>query len=154
MSDDTEQCGEIKNDGEPCVFTPKYEDGKCGIHSDKSGTKQGRDSKFANCEDDILDAADSYLNHEQIANSGGVVKQTMYNWFDEHPGFLDSFNRVRAKAADRLIQRGLDPHDEIDMKFVRFLLERSFKFIKTERREHEHAGEDGGPIEVNIGGDE
>ena len=153
MSGEQEQCGTIKNDGEPCTFTPKYDDGKCGIHSDQSGTDQGRDSKFDDCKDDLLEAADSYLNHEQIANAGGVVKQTMYNWFDEHQGFLDSFKRVRADAAQNLIKRGLDPEDDVDMKFVQFLLERSFKFIKTERKEHEHSGPDGGPIKVHIGGD-
>lgn len=151
MSDD-EQCGEIKNDGEPCDYPAKHEDGKCGIHTKEN--KQGRPSKFEDVKDDLLDAADSYLNHEQIANAGGVTKKTLYNYFDAHEGFLHSFKRVRAESANALIQRGLDPTDEVDMKFVQFLLERSFKFIKTERKEHEHSGPGGGPIEISIGGDD
>lgn len=34
MSDDI--CGEIKGDGETCTFTPKYDDGKCGHHTDET----------------------------------------------------------------------------------------------------------------------
>lgn len=135
MSDD-DVCGEIKNDGEPCDYTPKYDDGKCGIHTDETAD-QGRPSKFEDVKDDLLEAADGYINLKQVANKGGVHKATLFRYLDEHEGFCDRFKRARGNAADRLVQRALDPDDEIDVSFARFLLERSFKFIKTERQEIE-----------------
>jgi len=144
MSDD-DVCGAIKNDGEACTFPSKYDDGRCGIHSEHNDSSGGgRPSKFTDCREDLLDAADSFKNVRQVANSGGVDESTLYLYLDEHDQFSKSFKRARAKAADRLIQRGLDDDDDIDMSFVRFLLERSFKFVKTERKEI--SGPDGGPI--------
>ncbi|MFW6435997.1 MAG: hypothetical protein ACOCY1_06400, partial [Halovenus sp.] len=75
------------------------------------------------------------INLKQVANKGGVSRSTLYKYLDEHEDFSDSFKRARGKAADRLVQRALDPDDDIDVRFARFLLERSFKFIKTERQE-------------------
>jgi len=95
----------------------------------------GRPSKFERVKDDLLEAADGYINLKQVANKGGVSRSTLYKYLDEHDKFSDSFKRARGSAADRLVQRALDPEDEIDVTFARFLLERSFKFIKTERQE-------------------
>jgi len=153
MTEDT--CGEIKNDGEPCEYTPKCEDGKCGIHTEETDTDDGgRPSKFENVREDLIEAADGPLNLKQVANKGGISRSTLYEYLDEYEEFSDSFKRARASAAERLTQRALDPEDAIDISFARFLLERSFKFIKTERQElnatHEHAGEGGGPVEISI----
>ena len=136
MSDDAE-CGQIKNDGVRCDYPAKHEDGRCGIHSKHSSFHSGggRPSKFNEVRDDLIEAADSYLNHEQVAGKGGVAKKTLYTYFDEHEEFLHSFKRARADAAQRLIDEALDPDSDVDMKFAKFLLERSFKFIKTERKE-------------------
>ena len=95
----------------------------------------GRPTKFERVEDDLLDAAKSFLNLKQVANKGGVARSTLYKYLDEHEEFSDSFKRARGDAADRLVQRALDPEDDIDVTFARVLLERSFKFIKTERQE-------------------
>jgi hypothetical protein len=133
---DEEVCGAIKNDDEPCDYTPKYDDGRCGIHTDKTETDPGgRPSKFDEVKEDLLDAADGYINLKQVANRGGIHKSTLFRYLDEHEDFCDRFKRARGDAADRLVQRALDPRDEIDTSFARFLLERSFKFIKTERQE-------------------
>jgi len=135
MTDD-DICGEIKNDGQPCEYDPKYEDGKCGIHSEYNDTDPGgRPSKFEEVKDDLLEAADGYINLKQVANKGGISRSTLYEYLNEHEEFSDSFKRARGQAADHLVQRALDPDDEIDIQFARFLLERSFKFIKTERQE-------------------
>jgi len=129
-------CGETKNDGEPCEYTPKYSDGKCGIHTEETDENPGgRPSKFERVKDDLLDAADGYINLKQVANRGEVSRSTLYKYLDEHEEFSDRFRRARGEAADRLVRRALDPDDEIDTSFARFLLERSFKFIKTERQE-------------------
>jgi len=102
---------------------------------DDDGSGKGREPKFERVKDDLLEAADGYINLKQVANKGGVARSTLYKYLDEHEEFSDSFKRARGSAADRLVQRALDPDDEIDVTFARFLLERSFKFIKTERQE-------------------
>jgi len=135
MTDD-DICGAIKNNGEPCQYSPKYADGRCGIHTKEKDTDPGgRPSKFDDVKDDLLDAANSFLNLKQVANKGGISRPTLYEYLNEHEEFSNSFKRARADAADRLVQRALDPDDDIDVRFARFLLERSFKFIKTERQE-------------------
>ncbi|UIP00346.1 DNA-packaging protein [Halobaculum sp. CBA1158] len=150
MTED-EECGALKNDGERCEYTPKYPDGRCGIHTDETDTDPGgRPSKFEAVKDDLLEAADGPLNLKQVANRGGIARSTLYDYLDEHEEFSDSFKRARGTAADRLVSRALDPTDEIDTTFARFLLERSFKFIKTEKQEVELSGQGGGPIEVAI----
>jgi hypothetical protein len=128
-----EICTATKNDGEPCTYTAKYDDGKCGIHTEAN--TQGRPSKFDEARDDLLEAADGFLNLKQVANKGGISRSTLYKYLDEKPTFSDTFKRARGRAADRLVTRALDPDDDIDVQFARFLLERSFKFIKTERQE-------------------
>lgn len=134
MTDDS--CGTTKNDGEPCDYAAKYDDGRCGIHTEETDTEAGgRPSKFEDVKNDLLDAADGFLNLKQVANKGGIHKATLFRYLDEHEEFCDRFKRARGDAADRLVQRALDPEDEIDIQFARFLLERSFKFIKTERQE-------------------
>lgn len=147
MTDETEICGSADTEsGEPCQ-TPAH---LCQWHSGGPTPDGGRPSKFDDVEDDLVEAAKSFLNHEQVANKAGVHKDTLYRYLNNRPDFSDSFKRARAEAAEQLIQQALDPEDEIDMGFARFLLERSFKFIKTERREH--AGKIDG-FEVVIGGD-
>jgi hypothetical protein len=127
--------------GEPCE-TPEH---LCQWHnSDADSPDNGRPSKFGDARDDLLEAADSFKNIKQVANSGGIDESTLYRYLDEYPDFCKSFKRARADAAERLIQRGLDQDDDIDMSFVRFLLERSFHFVKTERKEI--SGPDGDPI--------
>jgi len=140
MTDDI--CGSTDTEsGDPCQ-TPAH---LCQWHnSDTEGPDNGRPSKFGDTRDDLLNAADSCKNIKQVANAGGVGESTLYEYLNSHPDFSESFKRARARAADRLIERGLDPEDEVDMSFVRFLLERSFQFVKTERKEI--SGPDGNPI--------
>lgn len=138
MSEDI--CGSTDTaSGEPCE-TPVH---LCQWH-DSGDSDAGRPSKFGDARDDLLNAADSFKNIKQVANAGGIDESTLYRYLDDYPGFCKSFKRARADAADRLIQRGLDEEDDIDMSFVRFLLERSFHFVKTERKEI--SGPDGEPI--------
>lgn len=135
MTDDV--CTATLTDGSPCTYRAKYDDGKCGIHTDETppGDPGGRPSKFDDVEADLLEAADSYVNLKQVANRGGIHKSTLFRYLDEKQQFCDRFKRARGRAASRLVDRALDPDDEIDIQFARFLLERSFKFIKTERQE-------------------
>jgi hypothetical protein len=46
MSESNDICGEEKNDGTTCTFSPKYSDGKCGHHTETKETNTGRPSKL------------------------------------------------------------------------------------------------------------
>lgn len=104
----------------------------------------GRPSKFDESAPKILEAAkgetgeaSEFLNITQLAGAGGVSATTLYRWLEEHDEFRESFTRARQNAANQLVARALDENDEVDRHFVRFLLERCFQFIKTERHEVE-----------------
>lgn len=141
MTDDNEDiCGVETATGDPCQRPAGWgtdsDIGPCKTHDPSLTTETGRPSKFDDVVENLLDAADSPKNMRQVANAAGIHEDTLYRWLNEREEFSESFKRARARAADRLIQRALDPSDEIDRGFARFLLERSFQFIKTERHEH------------------
>lgn len=125
MSD--EQCGETKNDGEPCPYPPKHDDGKCGIHTE--GNTQGRPSLLDEYKGDILDAAREGLTYEGIARVAGIGVSTLHDWRDQYDGFSEALERARARGERELIQ-------EADAEFV---LERSYDYVK--KQEIEHSGD-------------
>lgn len=136
-----EICGVTKNDGEPCEYEPKYEDGKCGIHSDHNDRTPagGRPGKLDDHWDDILEGARQSMSIEGCARLAGVTEQTLHNWLNENEEFFESFNRARAEGELDLIQN-------VDDAGSRFLLERSYGYTKTEERQITGGG--GGPVEV------
>jgi transposase-like protein len=95
-----------------------------GGDSDAHG---GRPSLLDEYEDDILDAARMGLTYEGIARVAGIGVRTLHDWRDEHDEFSQSLERARAKAERDLIQ-------DADSEFV---LERSYGYVKTEKREVE-----------------
>lgn len=122
---DTETCGAIKNDGEPCEYRAKYGDGRCGIHSEETGDTQGRPSQLEKYKDDILDAAEQGLTYEGIARVAGVGVSTLHDWRDRYESFSESLKRARSKGERELI-------DDVDAEFV---LERSYGYTKTEQHD-------------------
>jgi transposase-like protein len=138
-----EQCNATKNDGEPCEYTAKYDDGKCGIHSDHNENTPagGRPSTLAEHEQDILAGARQGMTLEGCARLAGVDESTLHRWKAQHDEFRKSLKRARAHGELQHLQSVNDAGS-------RFVLERSFGYVKTEKREHEHSGEDGGPIMV------
>jgi|APHM01.1.fsa_nt_gi hypothetical protein len=126
---DSERCGEIKNDGEPCEYSPKYEDGKCGIHSEHNErTPEGRPSKVAEHEDDLLTGARQGMTLAGCARLAGVAEKTLHDYLNRNEGFRKSLKRARAQGELQHIQSVNDAGS-------RFILERSFGYIKTEKRE-------------------
>ena len=87
----------------------------------------GRPSKLEEYKDDILAAAEQGLTYEGIARVAGVGVSTLHEWRNQHDQFSESLERARARAERELIQ-------EVDPQFV---LERSYDYVKTERREIE-----------------
>lgn len=64
----------------------------------------------------LQDCKDSYEDNKRtvelptvggFALMVGVNKQTLYNWADKHPEFLDSLNKIVEEQQKRLINQGL-----------------------------------------------
>ena len=85
----------------------------------------GRPSKLKEYEDAILDAAREGLTYEGIARVAGVGVATLRAWRDEHDQFSAVLERARSEAERDLIQ-------DVEAEFV---LERSYGYVKTEKRE-------------------
>lgn len=136
MTDDV--CGAETNAGDPCQNPA----GSCPHHE-----HGGRPSKFTEERvETLLDAARSGMTVEGCARAAGIGESTLHDWRNEHSEFSEAFNRARAEGERRLV-------DDVAADDPKFILERSYGYTKTEKREVEHTGEGGGPLEVIIGGD-
>ena len=137
----TETCNATKNDGNPCEYAAKYEDGKCGIHSEHNERQDpgGRPSLLDEYEDDIMVGARQGMTLEGCARLAGVAEKTLHSWINQNEEFRKSLKRARAQGELKHLQ-------SVNDRGSQFLLERSFGYVKTEKREI--MGEDGGSIDV------
>ncbi len=133
-----ETCTAVKNDGEPCTYTASYDDGKCGIHTDEKDNI-GRPSEVEKHTDDILVGARQGMTMEGLARLAGVAEKNLYAYLNKNPEFRKSLKRARAQGELKHLQ-------SVNDRGSQFLLERSFGYVKTEKREI--MGEDGGAIDV------
>ena len=136
-----ETCKATKNDGDPCEYAAKYEDGKCGIHSEHNERQDpgGRPSLLEEYEDDIMVGARQGMTLEGCARLAGVAEKTLHSWINQNEEFRKSLKRARAQGELKHLQ-------SVNDRGSQFLLERSFGYVKTEKREI--MGEDGGSIDV------
>ena len=142
MSDSVEQCGHIKNDGEACTYTPKYDDGKCGVHSEHNENGPGRPFAISKSNhEDILEAARMGASKAGCARAAGVDKASLLRYLDSHPDFRTAFTRARHQGEQRLLTGPLyedkDAIRQMDGQHARFLLSTSFDYKKTEKKELE-----------------
>jgi hypothetical protein len=138
MSEDI--CGATKNDGEKCDYTPKYDDGKCGLHTDEKDN-MGRPSEVAKHTDDILVGARQGMTMQGLARLAGVAEKNLYEYLNRNPEFRKSLKRARAQGELKHLQSANDNGS-------RFILERSFGYTKEQK--HEVTGEGGGGIVFNF----
>jgi transposase-like protein len=124
MSED-DICGAPTAEDEPCQ-NPATEGDSCWLaeHGGDSAPS-GRPSLLEEYEDDILAAAREGLTYEGIARVAGIGVSTLHDWREEHPQFSEALERARSQAERDLI-RDVDPE---------FVLERSYGYVKTEKRE-------------------
>jgi len=140
MTDD-DICGSTDTtSGEPC----QNPTGSCPWHDTDEVPDTGRPSKFEDYREAILNAAQEPIKTRDVARTAGVGKSTLYAWLDEYDEFSDAFERARSEAARTLVERGLNDPD-VDHATVRFLLERTFDYTKTQELE---VGGDGLVINV------
>ena len=138
----TETCNATKNDGDPCEYAAKYEDGKCGIHTDHNPRQDpgGRPSLLDEYEDDIMIGARQGMTLEGCARLAGVAEKTLHSWINNNEEFRKSLKRARAQGELKHLQT-------VNDRGSQFLLERSFGYVKTEKREI--MGEGGGAVKVD-----
>jgi transposase-like protein len=132
MTEQTDICGADTTGKEPCR-NPAGENGRCWIpsHQPDAGedvqNPHGRPSKLDEYEDDIIEAAREGLTYEGIARVAGIGLSTLNDWRDQYDDFSAALERARSHAERELIQ-------DVDPEFV---LERSYDYVKTEKREVE-----------------
>ena len=108
---------------------------------------------------------------EEIADFFGVVRQTIDNWQDAYPGFLDAITRGKTEAdanvAGRLYERAMGyTHPEVHIstyegEVIQTPITKHYppdtqaaslwlrnRQPKKWRDRHEHTGADGGPIKT------
>jgi len=136
-----ETCVATKNDGDPCEYAAKYDDGKCGIHTDENPRQDpgGRPSLLEEYEDDIMVGARQGMTLEGCARLAGVDESTLHRWITDNEDFRKSLKRARAHGELTHLQ-------SVNDSGSRFILERSFGYYKKEKRELEHSGEVSGSL--------
>lgn len=134
MNDET--CGWETPNG-PCQ-NPPTEGETCWIpsHGDPDAENpQGRPSLLEEYEDDIYAGARQGMTLEGCARLAGVDESTLYRWIDKYEDFRKSLNRARAHGELSHLQ-------SVNDSGSRFILERSFGYVKTEKREISGEGDD------------
>lgn len=155
MTDENDICGAETGEGGECE-NPAGENGRCWIpsHTDPDAENpHGRSFTITEDDhDDILEAAREGKSESGCARAAGADWHSLDRYLDAHSDFRRSFAHARAQGESDLIAGGLrDP--DVDSSMAKFLLASSFDYVKAEKRELEHSGEGGGPLEVVIGGD-
>lgn len=129
MTDETERCG-YDLDGQPCQLPASRDDGRCHHHTgiEEERARGGRPSQLEDVYDDVMDAAERGLTYEGIARVAGIGLSTLNDWRDKHDEFAQELEQKRAVGEMRLVDRVVEEKPE-------FILERSYDYIKTEKRE-------------------
>lgn len=153
-------CGyEGTTTGEPC----RNPADSCPVDSHsqtRTDGAGGRPSKFTDERAmDAIRAARDGLSEAGCGRAAGVSHTTIARWKDKNPTFEDgsgethefraAFRRARNAGEEKLVTGGLTNPD-VDSSMAKFLLSTSFGYVKTEKRELEHTGEDGSPLQVVI----
>lgn len=89
-------------------------------------------------------------SHAQIASELDVCRQTLHNWADQHPEFLDAITHARELSQawweDRA-QEGLVMREFNAALWAKSMAAR-FPDDYTDRNKTEHTGPNGGPMQV------
>lgn len=142
MTDD-DICGHPTADGSPCQNPPT--DGDSCYLNEHGGdaAPSGRPTKLDEHRSDIMGAAREGMSIQGCARVAGVAEKTIYNWINNYDGFASDFRQARAEGE-------LDHIRNVDEKGSQFLLERSFGYTKTEKKEVEHSGRIDGDRELSV----
>jgi transposase-like protein len=134
MADDT--CGAETRNDEPCQH-PTTDDGdpdRCWIdahnEADVEADQPGRPSLLEEYEEQILTGARQGMTLEGCARLAGIDESTLHRWKNKYDDFRKSLRRARAHGELQHLR-------SVNESGSRFILERSFGYTKTEKREIE-----------------
>lgn len=88
-------------------------------------------------------------SHAQIAAALDVARQTLYNWQDTYPEFLDAITRARDLSQAWFEDKGQTGLETSGFNASLWAKQVSARFPDdyTERQKREITGKDGGPVE-------
>lgn len=136
-----EICGHPTGPESECQ-NPATEGENCWIESHGGSVSgHGRPSLLEEYQDDILAGARQGMTLEGCARLAGIDESTLHRWINKHQDFRKSLRRARAHGELQHLQ-------SVNDSGSRFILERSFGYIKTEKKEI--TGEGGGGLNINI----
>jgi transposase-like protein len=133
----TDDCGHIKNDGEPCTYEAKYPDGKCGHHtaSDEVGDG-GRPTKLTReRQEQIAAAIESGKSITSAARMAGVSRNAVYDWMEKgetqeegvYAEFHDRLMRARGHGEDFYYNLALElAKENEDHRFIASLMKQRY----------------------------
>lgn len=162
MSDDI--CGHTKADGEECTFKAKYDDGKCGHHTDTEGVGDtGRPSKLSyDRQEKIASAIEGGKSLTSAARMAGVDRTTVYGWIDrgevdkkegkdnEFVEFYDRLTRAKGHGEDFYFNLALElAKENEDHRFIASLMKQRYPDSWAESDDSPGVNDDAVPV-INI----
>jgi len=136
----SDMCGHPTADGSPCRHhtTDDGDPDRCYIDSHNDSPTDhgdpGRPSELDEYEDDILAGAKQGMTLEGCARLAGIDESTLHRWINKYEDFRKSLKRARAHGELQHLQ-------SVNDRGSQFILERSFGYVKTEKRELENTGD-------------
>ena len=143
------ECGHIKNDGEPCTFSAKYEDGKCGHHTEEQEYEGGRPSKLSyERQEKIAGEIEQGKSLNSAARMAGVDPSTVYGWIDrgeseikagnenEFTEFYKRLTRAKGQGEDFYFGLALElAKENEDHRFIASLMKQRYPDSWAEQEE-------------------
>jgi len=137
MGDDADICGETKNNGEKCTYSPKYSDGKCGHHTEEKGPEdRGRPTKLTKQrEEQIASAIENGRSMTSAARMAGVSRNAVYSWIEKgedqdegvYAEFHDRLRRAQGNGVDFYFSLALEmAREEGDHRFIASLMKQRY----------------------------
>ena len=65
----------------------------------------GKEAKFEDVREDLLDVATEPVTDEIVANAAGISRSTLYNYLNEHEDLAREYRKCRARVGLRAAVR-------------------------------------------------
>ena len=167
--DNVELCGYEKDDGTPCKLTASRSDGRCHHHTETEDTSNNNRPSLLESDPEIQDAIVTAIENgatkTQAAQSVGIHRHTILNWYDkgeeqadlppeERDHFFDFFAAcARAQARDKdWLRERMRENGGDDWRQQAWELERKYpkEYREKTSAELEHSGEVDGKQTVEM----
>jgi len=101
----------------------------------------------------VIECGKQGMSIAEMASACGVVRQTLFNWCDNYPDFLEAFTRAKNESLcwwELQARVGLYNRDGVSLNSSLWSRSMAARFPDeyTERRKEEISGKDGLPLVV------